>query len=128
MTVSFQSFADFASSLISSDHEIDWRMSAARAYYASYHRARLSVDFCPDNSNLRMGSHERITDRFTAYGSNGSKSLAYVLLAMKKVRHTADYELDDPFERSSAVNQIAQHKAVVQKLDSFDAAASAKSA
>lgn len=128
MTVDFRAFADFAEGLIDREDEISWRMSAGRAYYASYHRALQSVDQCPDNENLRMGSHERVTDRFLAYGTNGAKSIAYVLQAMKKVRHVSDYDLEDPFEKCNAVNQLAQHKVLVQKLDSFDSVAKAKTA
>lgn len=128
MTVDFNAFAEFAAGLIERDDEISWRMSAGRAYYASYHRALRSVGQCPDNENFHMGSHQRVTDRFLAHGTNGAKSIAYVLQAMKKVRHISDYELEDPFEKCNAVNQLAQHKVLVQKLDSFDSVATAKSA
>lgn len=128
MSVDFRSFAEFADRLLADDSEIAWRMSAARAYYASYHRSLKSVSHCPDNSNSRMGSHERVTERFLAHGTNGAKSIAYVLQTMKRVRHIADYELEDPFERCAAVNQLSQHKALVQRLDSFDAVATPKSA
>jgi hypothetical protein len=128
MSVDYRAFAEFAEGLLGTDTEISWRMSAARAYYASYHRSKKSADHCPDNAHLHMPSHERLTERFLAYGTPGAKSIAYVLQTMKKVRHIADYELDDPFERCGAVNQLAQHKVLVQKLDSFDAMILAKSA
>jgi len=96
-------------------------MSAGRAYYASFHRASSSVKFCPDNSAYAMGSHTRVTDRLIMHGAKQAKSIAYVLQAMKKVRHSADYELKGNWNVCNAVNQLAQHKVVVQRLDAFDA-------
>lgn len=128
MSVTHQDFEDFASKLTSSADEIDWRMSAARAYYASYHRAKLSIKFCPDNSHLAMGSHEKVSDAFKLHGSPAARSIAYVLMTMKKNRVLADYELGDPFDQSLAVNQLAQHRALTGKLDLFDQISSQKTA
>lgn len=128
MTVNYESFAEFATELLSSTKEIDWRMSAGRAYYASFHRAKLSTKFCPDNSNFSMGSHTRVTDQFLKHGANQAKSIAYVLQAMKKIRHSADYELEGNWNLSNAVNQLAQHKVLIKRLEAFDSLESEKMA
>lgn len=128
MSVNFKDFADFATSLCSSTKEIDWRMATARAYYASFHRAQLSVHFCPDNSHVAMGSHERVTDRFKLEGSRSAKSIVYVMQGMKKLRNSADYELGDPFDKNIPANQLATHRELVKKLDAFDQGFAAKSA
>ena len=128
MSVDYRAFAELASNLLSGGDEISWRMSAGRTYYASYHRSLQSVQHCPGNAHLAMGSHERVTDRFISHGSVGAKSIAYVLQAMKKVRHVADYELGEQFDKCAAENQLCQHRSLVQRLDSFDTLMRAKSA
>lgn len=128
MSVDYRAFADIANNLLSGVDEISWRMAAGRTYYASYHRSLQSVQHCPDNAHLAMGSHERVTDRFISQGSVGAKSIAYVLQAMKKVRHVADYDINEPFEKCSAENQLCQHKLLVQRLENFDKLMCAKSA
>lgn len=126
MTVSYQDFEKFAAGLLTSSSEMDFRMSAARAYYASYHRALQSLHYCPDNSHLQMGSHERVTERLIAHGTLPAKSIAYVLKSMKKIRHIADYEITTTFDKCDAENQISQHQAVVKRLDAFDQSCAAK--
>jgi uncharacterized protein (UPF0332 family) len=128
MSVDYQSFAEFASKLLSSESEIDWRMSAGRAYYASYHRALLSTQYCPENSHLAMGSHERVSDQFIKHGTTSARSIAYILQSMKRLRHIADYNLQNKFDRGNATSQLAQHKLMVQKLDQFDSQAISKTA
>jgi hypothetical protein len=128
MSIDHNSFAEFALKLITSDEEVDWRMSAGRTYYASYHRALLSTQYCPDNSNLAMGSHERVTDQFLRHNTIKARSIAYVIQNMKKMRHVADYALDNNFSRADAVNQFAQYKILINKLAEFDAQFGAKMA
>jgi uncharacterized protein (UPF0332 family) len=124
--VAHQDFTDFADRASLLPHEIDWRMAAARAYYAGFHRANLSVRFCPENAHLAMGSHERLTERLKLHGSINAKSMAYILAAMKKTRVVADYEISDDFELSTAKNQLAQYHVLCQKFDSFDEICSEK--
>jgi uncharacterized protein (UPF0332 family) len=121
MSVDFGSFAGFASPLVTSESEIDWRMSTGRTYYAGYHRALLSTKFCPDNSHLGMGSHERVTDQFMKQGTIQGRSIAYVMIGMKKLRHIADYAIEQDFSQPDAVNQLSQYKVLVAKLNEFDA-------
>jgi hypothetical protein len=123
MTVDFNDFATFAEPLQGGASEIDWRMAAGRAYYAAYHRARSSADLCPNNDAFAMGSHERVSDRFMRDGSRPAKSIAYILISMKKFRKLADYDLDETFDQSAAVNQIAQYRVFLNKLNEFDQAA-----
>ena len=128
MSVTFVDFESFAVSLCSSQREIDWRMATARAYYASFHRAQLSTRFCPDNSHFALGSHERVTDSFKLQGSMPAKSIAYVLVGMKKLRNNADYELNDPYDKNIPSAQLATHRKLVERLNEFDQSFAAKSA
>lgn len=120
MTVSASYFLQFAIPLSNGSTEIEWRNGASRAYYAGFHRALLSVSYCPDNSNYKMGDHERISERFKLEGSKKAKSIAYVLEAMKKHRRMADYEIDDPFFQHSAQNVVALYSQLEKHLNEFD--------
>lgn len=120
MSVTYRDIFEFAKALADNDSEIDWRNCAARTYYAAYHRAKQSVNVCPDNSHLKMGDHERLTVRFQLHDAKAARSIAYVLQSMKRVRHTADYEIEDAFEKSLAVNQLNQFNSLVDRLNSFD--------
>jgi hypothetical protein len=128
VSVLFGDFASHADGLSKGSSEIDWRMSSGRAYYAAFHRARLSLQFCPDNAEYAMGSHARVTERLKLEGSMKARSIAYVLVGMKKLRVIADYETHNQFEHSLAMNQLATMKAVIAKLDDFDQVALAKTA
>lgn len=120
MSVRHSDFVLLATKLCGGDSEIEWRNAAARAYYAAYHRASMAVDLCPNVDHLSIGSHERLARCFDAQGSKGAKAISYVLASMKKVRVSADYEIDDPFEVALAENQIAQAIAFDQKIQSFE--------
>lgn len=120
MTVSYNDFFTFASKLAESTDEMSWRMSAGRAYYAVFHRAKLSAVVCPQNEHLRYASHEALADRFIRHNTNPAKSIAYMLKAMKKIRGIADYEIDDPFAKSEAMNQLANYEVMITRLDAFD--------
>lgn len=126
MSVNYSDFARVAEQLQLGETEIEWRMGAGRAYYAAFHRANSSACACPDNSQFAMGSHARVSDRFKLEGSIPAKSIAYILIAMKKIRTLADYDLDDSFNRSACTNQISQYRALEAKLDAFDNAAAAR--
>jgi uncharacterized protein (UPF0332 family) len=128
MSVTYSDFYNFAANLAAGANEIEWRNSASRAYYAAFHRAQETVDLCPDNAHLKMGSHERVTDRFDLHKSVPAKSISYVLQSMKRIRHCADYEIADEFAQSLAVNQVAQYVALVSRLDAFDSTFQAKKA
>jgi len=111
-----------------SDTEVAWRNSAARAYYAAYHRAQFSVGYCPDNSHLAMGSHERLADRFILHKTTPAKAISYMLSSMKKLRHIADYENEDEFPKTLATGQLTMYLTLVSKLETFDSSQTAKTA
>lgn len=128
MSISHIEIIKSASTLSEGEGEVDWRNAASRAYYAAYHRALLSVSACPDNSHLKMGSHERLTDRFDLLKTTPAKSISYVIQSMKRHRHIADYEIAGHFVKSIGVNQVAQFDALEERLAAFDLSHSSKTA
>lgn len=121
MSVQYTDFALIASNLISGKLEIVWRVSASKAYYSAFHRAPKSVDICPDNSKLAMGSHERLSNRFWLHSDVKVRSVSYALNTMKKIRHIADYDLDDKFHKNTAVKQISDLQVFCEQVDKIDA-------
>ena len=128
MSVNYNDFFELAKQLEPSEKEIDWRTCAARTYYAAFHRASTTALLCPDNENFKMGSHERLTDRFELHKSKNALAIAYVLKGMKKVRHVADYELDGVFFKGMSSSQIATYNSLLDRLNSFEEANTAKTA
>jgi uncharacterized protein (UPF0332 family) len=122
MSVTVQEILAFAEQLAQGSSEMEWRDSTGRAYYAAFHRAQQAVDLCPDNSNLRMGDHERVHARFDLHGAKAAKSISIVLQAMKRYRRCADYEISDGFERTIATSQVEQCKRLFDRIDSFEQA------
>ena len=120
MSITHDDLYKLGQSLESDDSELAWRASTSRTYYAAYHRGLESVIHCPDNSNQKMGSHERLTNRFDLHGAKGARAISYVLLAMKRVRHIADYEIADHFDKGLATTQLSQYKTLVDRFNSFD--------
>lgn len=125
MGVLFSDFQVFASKLLDSADEIDHRNAASRSYYAAFHLADTILDRCPDNDHLAMGSHVRVTDRLDMQGSVPARSLIYILKQMKRVRESADYEIEDFFPKKDASAQLSQYDVFAKKIATFGATFSA---
>lgn len=121
MSVDCQDFERVAQCDLALATEMNWRNSASRAYYSAYHAAQDHVDNCPDNSHLHMGAHERLSNRFELENSQPARSISYILVAMKRVRHQADYDIADGFSKDIAVKQLAQLPLLQSRLQAFAA-------
>lgn len=109
--------------------EAAWRSSASRAYYAAYHRCQASAEVCVDkNAHLEMGSHQRLSERYSNHDTKAAKAISYVLVTMKRTRHSADYDIGDAFDKGIATSQLAQYRALLDRLNSFDLVNSQKTA
>jgi len=129
MSVTSDDLIAFAKKLIETDrNEVTCRSSTSRAYYAAYHLCQSYADLCPDNSHLKMGSHERLSDRYALHPTRTAKGISYILVSMKRFRNSADYDIDDPFDTSTPVNLIAQYDTLTEKLIEFKGENTPKSA
>ena len=128
MSVTVDEILEFAGRLAIGDTEMDWRDSTGRAYYAAYHHAKTAQDLCPSNVHIKMGDHERLHERYHMHDSKGAKSIALVLQDMKRHRRIADYEIEDFFEQSTAVNQVEKARRLVDRVNAFANTYRAKSA
>ena len=121
MSVSSADFLAFASACQTIGNEINYRNCVSRAYYGVFHAALpVGEANCPDpNAHLRLGTHERLCERFKASSDKDAKAIGYVLDAMKKARHRADYDLIDTVGQSDANQALANAKAFATRLASF---------
>jgi uncharacterized protein (UPF0332 family) len=121
MSILADDFFKFSEKISNSEIEFDWRNACSRTYYGAYHLAQVAAALCPDvNQNFKMGSHERLSERFKSHSSINGKSIAIMLEAMKKLRRIADYEITDPFDKNFCMEQLAAYKLLRQKLISFE--------
>lgn len=116
MTVDAADFERFARQLLEGATEIEWRNSASRMYYAAYHVCQEHAHRCPENSHLRMGSHEALIRRYALQSSAPVRSIAYILAAMKRIRCHADYAIDTRFAKDTAQKQMLHHRDMSAKL------------
>lgn len=127
MSISTSDLLHFATTLSNGTSECEWRSAASRAYYSAYHKVLGVADSCLPPSPYAIGEHERLTDRLKQQGVKG-KSLAYVLIDLKRVRTKADYKLGESFRQQEATDLIANCPAVFAKADEFHALVSAQKA
>lgn len=121
MSVTPQEIYTLASPMAEGVSEAEWRFGASKIYYAAFHKSLEYVDLCPDNTHLTMGSHERLSDRFMSQNTSLSKGVAYALIAMKKIRKIADYEVDGEFPQRDALQQRSSYLHLEKRLDAFRA-------
>jgi uncharacterized protein (UPF0332 family) len=109
MSVVATEFLDRAKAMMAGETEIDLRNAISRSYYAAYHCGiRFADQHCPDTqAHLMMGDHTRLSERFKNCNAipNG-RNLSYMLIAMKRARHKADYELEVELHRSEAETHL----------------------
>ncbi len=119
MSVDYSDFQNMAKQLFNGSDEIDWRVSASKAYYSAYHCALTAADLCPPNGHFKLGSHEGLSDRFKLANTSATKSIAYTLITMKRVRHLADYNLNKDFPKTDAELQLSTLDLFIARIVSF---------
>jgi hypothetical protein len=122
MSISSEDLLGVAEQMATRDSEVEWRAGASRAYYAAFHRAKDVADRCLPPNLLRMGEHESLTERFKVHGIKG-KSIAYVLVDLKKVRTHADYHIRHNFLKQDGTDQVSDCKSFCKQVDGFQAIA-----
>lgn len=120
MSIAVSDLLTLASQLANGSAECEWRSAASRAYYGAFHKALEVADAHLPANPLAIGEHEKLTERLKAQGLKG-RSLAYVLIDLKKVRTHADYHLATQFAQCEATDLIAACNAFLPRADQFAA-------
>jgi uncharacterized protein (UPF0332 family) len=119
MSITPQCFLGFATEALRQDEsEFASRNSASRAYYAAYHCCHAERSRCPSlNEEEIKGSHDKLYTRISRLAASPAndllKKMGYLSQMMKSVRHSADYDLGDDFDREDALQQIRDAQKVI---------------
>lgn len=102
-------------SLDGSTGEVEWRNAASRAYYAAYHRCRV-VAAEEKLPLLRTGSvHAALVGELGASRQRSLRALGYMLNQCRHLRATADYEIDERFERADAATVVGASERILAR-------------
>ena len=117
MSVNAEDFLRAAEQLIShNSHEIDYRSSMSRAYYATFHALAPLADQLPAAANYTVkGSHDEKISKLTSCLPNHPqarllKAIGYEIQKSKSRRVIADYKIDNVVTQNDAQEQLDKAK------------------
>jgi len=103
-------------------HESGRRTAVSRSYYAAYHAASRWYDTLPSGGAATdsVGVHERLIRALTSPSVSGasatlSRSIGYMLQALKVQRVRSDYDLNDALSNTDASQAIANARVILEK-------------
>ena len=113
---------------ISTDCEVTLRAAGSRAYYFAYHECKRWHDELPvpgSDTGVAGGVHQRLINRLSKPAPEidseirkKSRTIAYILGAMKALRHKADYDLDKVFLKQDSEKLISDSEKLIEKIGS----------
>lgn len=109
------------------EDEVTYRALASRAYYSAYHKCKSWENTLPmigSEEGQAGGIHQKLINRLSNPAPEvrnletrkTSKVLATMLLNLKVIRHKADYDLNQNFEKTELATVIEGAKRISQKL------------
>ena len=118
MAVTPRELLEAAAALGQRESEVDLRNAASRAYYTAYHQCRRLAQ----NPRLRPapgsgGAHRRVIDALTGSQDRNLKTLGYMLEQCRKLRVTADYDIDGVFLSDDARTALAQCRRILNRAE-----------
>jgi len=123
MSVNAENFLQAADqNLVNASHEIDYRNSISRAYYATFHALTPLSDHLPAATNYKsQGSHDKKISKLTRCSSDHSeaimlKAVGYEIQKRKAQRVTADYRIDEAVDKNDAEEQLLKAKFLLEQI------------
>ncbi len=123
MSVNAENFLQVAEhSLIHANHEMDYRNSISRAYYATFHAVTpISLKLPPVANGNSNNSHELIISTLTNCRPSHTralelKSIGYQIQRLKAQRVKADYRIDEAISKDDAEEQLRKAKLLLEKI------------
>ena len=123
MSVNAENFLQAADQfLVNASHEIDYRNSISRAYYAIFHAiAPLSNHLPPAVNYNPKGSHDEKISKLTRCSSTHPqkitlKAVGYEIQKRKAQRVRADYDIDHTVAKTDAEEQFLKTKFLLQQI------------
>lgn len=123
MAIRDDDLLDLANQLAAGSEEVEHRSGVSRAYYAAFHRcgAWHGALSTPGRAPATPGGmHHQLIEALvapTVLGANAvrSKSLGYMLRALKHMRVKADYRLDESVDVHEAATAVENAKKILEK-------------
>ena len=118
MSVTPRELLEAAGALGQRGSEVDLRNAASRAYYAAYHQCRrLAQDLRLRPAPGSGGVHRRVIDALTGSRDRKLKSLGYMLEQCRKLRVSADYNIDEEFPPGHARTALMQCRKILNRAE-----------
>jgi len=104
-----------AKELSQSDNEANLRASIGRSYYCIFHYCLIDLGITDTRTwaGGKGGTHQKVIDEY-AYGAN--KNVSYMLEALKKKRHHADYDLTKKINKVDAEVALKSALKILDKI------------
>ena len=118
MPVTPVSILDSAVAMSAGGAEVDWRNATSRAYYAAYHRCRALARVIDPHADLSTAESHRVVYEILAEDGN-SRSLAYQLGSLRRIRNLADYEIDDTFDQHSSRSSVETCRKMLERAEAI---------
>ena len=112
-------FLETAESLLSDDHEADWRSAVSRAYYSSFLVARELVEIITRQQLANFDTHKRVRESLKSSGTPQGITLSKKLRTLHDQRKTSDYDLGAVVDYDDAEYALGQAEAIISLLETI---------
>lgn len=109
-------YLNLAEALLIQGTEDYFRCAISRAYYAAFGSARNKAGISY-SSNQGPEIHEEVRAAFRAKGTRAARSIAELLLDLRRQRNTADYDDNTVIQKPTADRAIEKAKLLFTALD-----------
>ncbi len=101
-----QTFLSLADEWVQGPTEAHWRSAVSRAYYATFHVARLLLEDLGFEVERGDRAHAYLTHRLCQCGHLEIGAAGTTLIDLRRSRNEADYGLKTPFSHRRAIQDI----------------------
>jgi uncharacterized protein (UPF0332 family) len=112
-------FLALSRQLASATTEAAWRSAVSRAYYATFHVARLLMEDLQFAVPQADRAHAYLWLRLANCGEPGVQQAAYTMNELRGYRNRADYDLGRALRQALAQTQVQQAGRIIQILDAL---------
>lgn len=106
MPVSPEDLFRRAQEQVQSSDELSFRDATKNAYYAAYHLLKPFESRLNDPTRYKGGEHSQLIGTLTNHANLKVRSLGYMLRECRFKRNQADYDIEQPFIREYATQQL----------------------
>ncbi len=108
---------EVADDLLDGPKEAHWRSAVSRAYYATFHGARLLLRRCGFLLPKGERSHAYLWLRLSNCGHADLTDAGAELFELRNRRNWADYDFDPPMDQSAAQDYVQKSRDILNLLE-----------